>query len=120
MNQAVGGLLGGNKFFPEGIVENHLLNKVRIALRGRGYLLGIHREPKSKGGAISVLAPGVDASTVVVNNKRAGHQVNPVFGRGVAANNKWVKDQSKGFLGQAGAVVTDLDLDFGFVRTRAI
>ena len=59
MRQAVGGLLGGDELFPEGIVKNHLLNKVRIALRGSGHLLRIHRQPEGKGGSISLLAPGV-------------------------------------------------------------
>ena len=120
MRQAVGGLLGGDELFPEGIVKNHLLNKVRIALRGLWYLVRIQREAKSKGRAISVLAPGIDPPTVMVNDKITGHQVNAVFGRRVAANHKWVKDHTKRFLGQAGTVVADLHLDFGFVSSHTI
>ncbi len=58
-----------------------------------------------------VLAPGVNSPAVMVHDEIAGHEVDAVFHRAVAADYERVEYQPQRLLRQPRAVVADLHLD---------
>lgn len=105
------GLVVGNQFFPEGIVQEHFLQKIGVALLRSGRIDRVDGQPDRKGGAKAVLTVRVDAAAVVVNDEITRHQMDAVLHRAIAAHHKRIKDQSQGLFRQTGPVIAHLDLD---------
>ena len=56
---------------------------------------------------------------MVVHDKVTSHQVDAVFDRAVAADNKRIEDQPQGFLRQTRPVIAHFDLYFLLAGSRA-
>ncbi len=60
------------------------------------------------------LALGFDFAAVMVDDEKAGNQINAVFGRHAVTHDKRIEDDTQRLLRQARPVVADLNDDFRF------
>jgi hypothetical protein len=105
------GSFGRYKLFPERVIKNDFLQKVGIRFLSCRGLTGVCGQPDGERGSLAVLAVGMDVPAVVVDDEVAGHQVDSVLHRAVAANHKRIEHQAQRFLRKARAIVADLDLN---------
>ena len=77
-----------------------------------GSEVGIDGQTQRESSSLALLAAGVDPAAMVVNDEIASHQMDTVLHRAVGAHDERIEDQAQRFFWQAGAVITDVDLDF--------
>ena len=92
----------GDELLPERFAQQDLLQEFLFVLRRRGQV-GIERQAQGESCSSPLLAPGINSPAVMMHDKIAGHQVNAVFHRTVAADHKRIEHQPQGLLGQTRA-----------------
>ena len=100
----------GEQFFPKTLVQQGFLQKIRIVV-GWGGGFGLERKTEDKRRALAGRAFGFNLSAVMVDDEKAGDQMDAVFGRHAAMHDKGIEDDAQGFLRQARPVVADLNDD---------
>ncbi len=69
---AVAGSVRGDEFFPERFAQQDFVQEFLFVLGRRGQV-GIDGQAQGEGGALSLLARGVNAATVMVHDEEARH-----------------------------------------------
>src|SRR5947209_11955261 len=71
-------LIRRQQFFPEGVVEQHLLEKV-LVLFCRLRLVGVERQAEIESCPLGIFAFGLNFAAVMMDDEVAAHEVDAVF-----------------------------------------
>ncbi len=91
------------------------MKKIRV-IRRQGGRFGFEGEAENERRALAGLAFGFNFAAMMVDDEKAGDQMNAVFRRHAAMHDKGIEDDAQGFLLQARPVIADLNDDLRFGR----
>jgi len=90
------------------------MEEILFVLIRRG-LQRIHWNTQRERCPFALVAAGVNSPAMMMDDEVAGHQMDAILDRAIGTHHKGVENQAQGFLGQAGPIVSNFNINMMFV-----